>query len=340
MDIREKGYRTVTNFIGVSLLIFLVIFNVTNVAVTLVSDFFKELFPYDIAYSIEQTLLIVSYLSSFVIPAIILRAMLARRGISQDMRLYFNMSAIDYLLVPAGIMLTFSASYLNSILLSWLDISDIYSSLINAEQAYYAPYQIVLLVVSTALVPAFCEEFFFRGTILSSLLPYGQGVAIIGSAILFGLMHQNPYQLLYATVAGILLGFVYVKTRSIWCGTIIHFLNNSFSVIEQIIYTNCEESFANVLIPIIDVSMIAIGFISLALYFIFDGRRQKRKFRDGSFGVLVEKGEAYEQIAISPSRKLKSFFTPWMIVAVVVLAVSVVSTLFMLIFVSGIGALI
>lgn len=74
------------------------------------------------------------------------------------------------------------------------------------------------------------EELIFRGVLLKSLLEkYQPKKAIIWSAIIFGVAHMNPWQFVPAFLIGLLIGWVYWKTQSIWPGIIIHFINNSFS---------------------------------------------------------------------------------------------------------------
>ena len=89
-----------------------------------------------------------------------------------------------------------------------------------------------LMLVMTALLPAIFEEFTHRGVALSGLENRGSEMsAVILSAVLFGLMHTNPGQMIYATFGGLLFGVVVVKTDSIipaMCG---HFANNAVSVI-------------------------------------------------------------------------------------------------------------
>ena len=90
--------------------------------------------------------------------------------------------------------------------------------------------------ISTAIVPAFAEELFFRGLLISNIRPYSEKGAIIISALAFGLMHQNLIQTVYATAAGLALGYVYVKTKSLWSVIIIHFANNFVSVVQSYLY--------------------------------------------------------------------------------------------------------
>ncbi len=85
-----------------------------------------------------------------------------------------------------------------------------------------------LLVI--AALPALLEEGFFRGMVLRPLRRYGDRFAILMSAALFGLMHLNPVQIPFAFMLGLVIGWLYCVTDSIWLGVAVHFANNAFSV--------------------------------------------------------------------------------------------------------------
>jgi sodium transport system permease protein len=92
-----------------------------------------------------------------------------------------------------------------------------------------APLWQMLLVI--ALAPAICEELAFRGFILSGLRRMGhKWGAIVLSAVIFGMAHGILQQSLGATVVGIVIGYVAVKTGSLWPGVLFHFVHNSLSV--------------------------------------------------------------------------------------------------------------
>lgn len=86
------------------------------------------------------------------------------------------------------------------------------------------PFAIVLLVV--ALVPAVCEELLFRGLVYSGLRRVGPAAAIVGSALVFGLVHGSVYRLLPTFALGLALGYARHRTGSIVTGMMIHALNN------------------------------------------------------------------------------------------------------------------
>ena len=92
-------------------------------------------------------------------------------------------------------------------------------------------FEFLLSVIGTALVPAFAEEFAFRGIVLSRLRKYGDSFAIFASALLFGAMHGNTTQIVFAFLLGLIFAYVDVKTNSIIPSVIIHFFNNFYAVL-------------------------------------------------------------------------------------------------------------
>ncbi len=88
----------------------------------------------------------------------------------------------------------------------------------------------LLNLISTAVLPALIEEMIFRGYILGALRAHGDGIAVVLSAALFGIFHGNVLQLPFAFILGLALGYLMVKTDSIWPAVFLHFTNNALSV--------------------------------------------------------------------------------------------------------------
>jgi uncharacterized protein len=71
---------------------------------------------------------------------------------------------------------------------------------------------VIIIVVAAPLV----EEFLFRGLLLRGLLAlHRPAIAIPVSAAIFAAFHLNIWQLLPAFIMGLLLGWVYARTRSL-----------------------------------------------------------------------------------------------------------------------------
>ena len=79
----------------------------------------------------------------------------------------------------------------------------------------------------------FCEEWLCRGMIMRGLL--GNKVkpvwAIVISAAFFAIIHLNPWQAVPAFLLGCLFGYVYYKTGSLKLTMLMHFTNNTFSLL-------------------------------------------------------------------------------------------------------------
>lgn len=118
-----------------------------------------------------------------------------------------------------------------TMLLSRLFVNTDLNDSFNTMNDFTAPNMtcgIILFVEMAVLAPLF-EEFWFRGLIMESLRPFGNGVAIFISALLFGLTHANFAQFFYAFVFGIFLGYIAIQTRSIVTTIVMHAMFNTVS---------------------------------------------------------------------------------------------------------------
>ena len=83
-------------------------------------------------------------------------------------------------------------------------------------------------ILAIAIIGPVLEELLFRGGILIS-------------ALLFGVFHINPAQILPAFLIGILLAWTYYKTGSLIPCILMHILNNSLAVYLSIKYPEAEN---------------------------------------------------------------------------------------------------
>lgn len=89
----------------------------------------------------------------------------------------------------------------------------------------------LLNLIIVAVCPAICEEFLFRGFIMSSFSNKKEIFGVIISSILFGLLHIYFIKIIPTALLGFLMGYSVYKSKSIFTGSFIHFLNNAFSVV-------------------------------------------------------------------------------------------------------------
>ncbi len=98
--------------------------------------------------------------------------------------------------------------------------------------------------VVVAIAAPLCEEWLCRGIILRGLLkhdmvPYK---AIFWSALIFAIMHLNPWQAIPAFCLGFAIGWVYWRTRSLWPCIFMHAVNNSLAFLMMFIFPDASAN--------------------------------------------------------------------------------------------------
>lgn len=188
---------------------------------------------------------------TFALPVVVM-TLIYYRGRQRDFyRLDFGGQRWGYALVGVVVMLLFVP--LNDWLTSWNDTWDLgrLGGLLRSlqEQAEELVKQMLatdtvggllanLLVV--ALVPALCEEIFFRAGIQNLLQrwlsadgrkPWGVHAAIWLTAIVFSLGHGELFLFMPRLVLGAILGYLYVYGGSLLPNVLAHFINNALVVV-------------------------------------------------------------------------------------------------------------
>ncbi|MFO1094076.1 MAG: CPBP family intramembrane glutamic endopeptidase [Planctomycetaceae bacterium] len=83
-----------------------------------------------------------------------------------------------------------------------------------------------------AVAPAICEELAFRGFILSGIQRTGRPwLPIVLSSVAFGVIHMIPQQVFNATLLGLVLGLLAVRSGSLLPGVLFHFIFNGAQVV-------------------------------------------------------------------------------------------------------------
>ena len=77
----------------------------------------------------------------------------------------------------------------------------------------------------TAVFAPVGEELIYRGLVMPLLQRYGKGFAIVTSALLFGGMHANLFQMPFAFLTGLVLGYTAAEFSLRWA-ILLHLLNN------------------------------------------------------------------------------------------------------------------
>lgn len=173
-----------------------------------------------------KLMLFISHIVTFIFPAIIYLIVTKQsaRDVLKLNKLYFK----DILLI---ILLAFVCQPIMtffSLISQFFFENEIGNFVTNIVES---PYIVLLLLI--AVLPAITEEITIRGIVLSGYEDKNIYLSCIITGLLFGIMHLDPQQFLYATVLGVILALVVRITNSIFASILIHFLINGTSITLQ-----------------------------------------------------------------------------------------------------------
>lgn len=167
-----------------------------------------------------------------------------------------------------GIGLGISAWLFNTGLISLVQEAGLFKEHFSIMENMLVPLSkgsVLVSLLTVGIVVPFTEEFIFRGVIFKTL---NKNISILGTiiiqALFFGGFHGNLIQGIYATLLGLILGYITYRTRSLWPAIIIHMINNTIATISPFILKNVPST-TSILIAFI---IIGILGVTILIYFI------------------------------------------------------------------------
>lgn len=167
----------------------------------------------------------------------------------------------------------------------------------------------IVFIASALIAAPMIEELIFRGIFTQALLRYDVRFAVIGSALLFSMMHLNLVQGVPTFLLGLILGYVFVKTKSVKACIFIHFMNNLLSVGANYAQLANEQW----------LSIFGLGVLLLILYGIVGVVKYHRQF----FANLPTNTKEHHLV--------RSFFNSWSIVIFIIICMFVTFSVYLLI---------
>ncbi len=225
----------------------------------------------------------ISVFSAFI-PGIIYFS-LSGNSIAETINVKYVKQKILWPVVFVGLATAMFANYATDILLNNFSIFNLENS-INFDRSSQSLLQNILYVIATAIVPAFAEEFAFRGVVMGTLRKYGDTFAIIATSVLFGAMHGNISQIPFAFILGLVFAYVDCITGSIIPSIIIHFINNFYAVMINILQSS--NFIDNTTFYIVYYTIILLFCILGLLSFIYLSKKQTNIFKiNNNTGVCL-----------------------------------------------------
>ena len=195
----------------------------------------------------------------------------------KDIKKEWKLNSFAFRNLIKACLLSFSLSSVFSFLTLNADIKN--SRLIAVSAQYYSsmmPYiGTILMVLNLLVIAPVAEELALRGIVYTriekELKPI---VAIIVSAVLFGLMHFGAGGVILvagATIMGLVFGFLMHKYRSLWLCIIAHICAN----LPDFIYS--KERFASSGLKIGLVCVFSVTFLAVLIWILSEKRQVHRE---------------------------------------------------------------
>ena len=230
------------------------------------------------------------------------------RGKISGIKKLFFFNNVPFVVYPILVVLSLAVIILVDPLISLIPVPDVINKMFQDLFESKSPFTILLLVVCA---PVF-EELLFRGIILESFLhKYSPQRAIFWSSILFGLIHLNPWQFIAAFAGGLLIGWLYWQTRSLYTSIFIHFIMNFFSFLVSLLQSGEQGEMLSLMdtlggfgiyLILMIVSVFALYFLIPILRQIFAQHNRTEEFIIKE-DLLGEKEIDNEQTELEPELK-------------------------------------
>lgn len=140
---------------------------------------------------------------------------------------------------------------------------DVSTGFQNANENFFAGEILIEILASCVVVPI-AEELLFRGIVLRRVtMMLGETMGIVCSAVLFGAIHFNLVQFIYAGILGGLFAVIVVKTRKVTLTVIGHAAANLIAVLRAetgILDFSYQVDAAGILFSMV---MVVIGVMSV-----------------------------------------------------------------------------
>lgn len=165
------------------------------------------------------------------------------------------------------------------------------------------------LFLAYCLVPAVCEELFFRGIVVGEYKKYGSFNAVIISTLYFTLVHFSKEGFLIYMFAGLMLGITAVVCRSVYPSMALHLAFNMYGLYGNSAFVSKTAFNTSVLF----VGFVLFVLLLLSLAFMFSRM-------ENMFALYSERSEG-EAIPEKSTNNIYIYITPALIVPIAVFIV-------------------
>lgn len=227
---------------------------------------------------VDNTLLItiISNFMSLLIYILFFNGDIKKEKKNCEYVVYENAGTQKYLLV---IILAICSALSLNIIIAYTGLAELSPTFDAVSEAIYGS-SIFLQILATVISAPLVEEFLVRGLIYKRMKRWSKPlVAAIVSSALFGLIHLNLVQFVYAFLLGMILALVYEKFETIWAPVLFHLVANAVSITISNVPA-LVEVFESDVVTIITAVVTTIAMLVLVVYFIKVEKVKGEKMED------------------------------------------------------------
>lgn len=166
-----------------------------------------------------------------------------------------------------------------------------------------------IFIINACIVAPIVEETLFRGIFTQALLRYDARFAVFASAMLFSMMHLNLVQGIPTFLLGLVLGYVFVKTKSVASCIILHLLNNLLAVVANFAQMSNE----------LMVSVFGLIVLVIMIYGLISAFKHRKHF----FVNLATNTKEHHLV--------RSFLHSWSIIVFIIICLFVTCSMYLII---------
>jgi sodium transport system permease protein len=131
---------------------------------------------------------------------------------------------IPFMAIPAAMLVAILAQVINAVYPFPEHYLENLTKLFKMEIPLWQSFLII------AVAPGVCEELLFRGFFPRFFEKYGTKVTIVLTALLFAAFHLDPFRFLPVFLLGLLLGYITLRSGSIYLSMLSHTINNGLAL--------------------------------------------------------------------------------------------------------------
>ncbi len=184
--------------------------------------------------------------------------------------------------VLIGIAFTVVSDEIDRIVQLFFPMPDILREAIEESLKIQSASDLIIIIISAVFLAAIVEEMLFRGFVQTSFEHHFDVTkAVMSSALIFTIIHFNPWWAIQVMIIGVILGVMAWKSNSIVPPMIVHFINNGIALIfanskpEQYQWYLYKD---HVSIPIVIAAIIVVFFGMKLFYKFCDSSLEEENF--------------------------------------------------------------